>query len=371
VTDTLTVSETRPGLTLPFDSRHLDELLDAAGIDILVAASKHNIQYLLGGYRFFFFDQFDAVGIERYLPILIYRKGRPEDAVYIGNGMEDSEAENGRFWCPKVETRSWGTLDAASLAAKHIERLNGRSSRIGIEFPFIPADAMDALRTSLPDCRFVDGCLPLERLRAVKTPAELTLIREASERVVDAMLATFDACRPGLTKHRVTARLREEERNRGLNFEYCLITTGTGFNRAPSDQVLRSGDIISLDSGGRYQGYIGDLCRMGIVGTPDAELEDLLGWIETIQQKARSPIRAGMIGREIYDAVEPVLASSPLAADTHFVAHGMGIIGHEAPRLSDHTPVGYPAYNADLPLRAGMDGPVDRDDPFASSARVH
>ena len=354
VTDTSTLLEKSPGLTLPFDSQHLDDLLDAAGIDILVATSKHNIQYLLGGYRFFFFDQFDAVGIERYLPILLYRKGRPDDAVYIGNGMEDSEAENGRFWCPKVETRSWGTLDAAGLAAKHIQRLGGLSGRIGIEFPFIPADAMETLRTSLPGCQFVDGCLPLERLRAVKTPAELTLIREASERVIDAMLATFDACRPGLTKHGVTARLRQEERDRGLNFEYCLITAGRGFNRAPSDQILRSGDIISLDSGGRYEGYIGDLCRMGIVGKPDAELEDLLGWVETIQQRARSPIRAGMIGREIYDAVETVLADSPLAADAHFVAHGMGIIGHEAPRLSGRTPVGYPAYDADLPLLAGM-----------------
>ncbi len=37
--------------TLSFDTEKLDRLLDAAGIDVLVASSKHNIQYLLGGYR--------------------------------------------------------------------------------------------------------------------------------------------------------------------------------------------------------------------------------------------------------------------------------------------------------------------------------
>ena len=41
---------------VPFDQAKLDRLLDEAGIDVLVVTSKHNIQYLLGGYRFFFFD---------------------------------------------------------------------------------------------------------------------------------------------------------------------------------------------------------------------------------------------------------------------------------------------------------------------------
>ena len=93
---------------------------------------------------------------------------------------------------------------------------------------------------------------------------------------------------------------------------------------------------------------------MGIAGRPDAELEDLLGWVEAVQQAARAPIRPGMLGQEIFAAVEGILLSSPYSADTHFVAHGMGIIGHEAPRLRDRGPVTYPAYDDDLPLQAGM-----------------
>ena len=37
---------------IPFDTRHLDGLMDRAGIDVLLVTSKHNVQYLLGGYRF-------------------------------------------------------------------------------------------------------------------------------------------------------------------------------------------------------------------------------------------------------------------------------------------------------------------------------
>ena len=38
----------------PFDTARLDTLLEDEGIDVLVATSKHNVQYLLGGYRFSF-----------------------------------------------------------------------------------------------------------------------------------------------------------------------------------------------------------------------------------------------------------------------------------------------------------------------------
>ncbi len=339
---------------LPFDNAQLDDLLEAAGIDVAVITSKHNIQYLLGGYRFFFFAHFDALGVSRYLPILVYPKGRPDQAAYIGNAMEDSEHENGRFWCPTVDTTSWGTMDAMALAIRHIRTLGLPAATIGAEFGFIPADAMDALRSAFPDGRIVEAHMPLERLRAVKRPEELTLIREASEQVIDAMLATFAQMHPGMTKRALSDLLREEEHARGLSFDYCLITAGTGFNRAPSSQVIAAGDIVSLDSGGSYKGYFGDMCRMGIVGTPDPELEDLLGGIEAIQQAARTAIRAGAPGRAIFASVADLLTAAPNRAHTQFVAHGMGIIGHEAPRLSDRGPVTYPAYDSELPLREGM-----------------
>ena len=52
--DTVTRSATTPGI--PFDADKLDRLMDEAGIDVLVATSKHNVQYLLGGHRAFFFS---------------------------------------------------------------------------------------------------------------------------------------------------------------------------------------------------------------------------------------------------------------------------------------------------------------------------
>ena len=338
---------------LPFDSARLDNLLDEAGMDAVVISSKHNIQYLFGGYRFFFFDHFDAIGVSRYLPLLVYVKGRPEQSTYIGHGMESYEKDLGKFWTPVFQTAG-ATLDSTQLAIDHLGKLAPKVKRVGVERAFLPADAAELMARELPGVTFVEAHLPLERLRARKTREELDLLRAASELVVDSMLAVIASHGPGATKLELVEALRREEVNRGLTFEYCLITAGASLNRAPSDQVWAAGDILSIDSGGNYKGYIGDLCRMAIQGEPDSELEDLLGEVDAIQMAARKPIRAGANGGDIYASAGEVLKRSSRANSIEFVAHGMGLISHEAPRLTSHGPVPYPAYDVDRPLEAGM-----------------
>jgi Xaa-Pro dipeptidase len=163
---------TRPGQTLgvPFDASMLDDAMDAAGIDVLLVTSKHNVQYLLGGYRFFFFERMDAIGQSRYLPILIYPRGAPEKAAYFANGMEGFEQELTPLWTPEVQTLYWGTLDAMAAALTHLKRIGLASVRIGIEASFMPVDANLALRAALPHAPIRQALGPLEHLRAVKTP---------------------------------------------------------------------------------------------------------------------------------------------------------------------------------------------------------
>jgi Xaa-Pro aminopeptidase len=337
----------------PFDTGKLDRLMDEAGLDVLIATSRHNVQYLLGGYRFFFFDVMEAIGTSRYLPAFIYQKGHPENAAYIGNRMEGFERELGSIWTPVVKTASWGTIDAIGLVIDHVRKLGGNARRVGIEGGFMPSDAKDVL-ASLNSFELREAHFTLERLRAAKSPDEIELIRQASERVVDAMAATFKACAPGMTKHDIVERLKREEHERDLVFEYCLIAAGTSHNRAPSNQRLEEGDVVSLDSGGNYKGYIGDLSRMGVLGEPDNELCELLEEVETIQQAARRVIRPGALGGDIIAAGEAAAKSSVHRKVLDFTAHGIGLVSHEAPRLTATGPVPYAPYDADRALEGGM-----------------
>lgn len=349
----MAVTESALSKPMPFDAKHLDKLLDDAGIDVLVATSKHNIQYLLGGYRFFFFDTMDAAGVSRYLPALVYQKGKPENTAYIGCAMENYEKDLGKFWPSALDLGATGSLTTAERALGHIKKLSG-VRRVGVESGFIPADAEGVIRQGLSNVEVVDAVFPLERLRSRKTPQEIEHLREASERVVESMLTVFGAAQPGMTKAELAEMLRREEVNRGLVFDYCLITAGTSLNRAPSGQRLEAGDIMSLDSGGNYKGYIGDLCRMGILGTPDAELVDLLAWIDGVQQAARKPVKPGGRGGDVIAIAEDMLADSPHKAYTHYMAHGMGLVTHEAPRLMNNKRMSYTGHDIERPLEPGM-----------------
>lgn len=338
----------------PFDTGRLDRLMEEAGIDVLLATSKHNTQYLLGGYRFIFFSAMDAIGHSRYLPVVVYEKGRPDHAAFVANKMESGEHHNHPFWTPAFHPETWGSLDAANRAIEHVKKIGRAGARIGIEPAFLPSDAYRLLAERLDGARLVDATPMMERMRALKAPHELEQLRTASELITQSMMATIATAREGTTKAEIIERLRREETNRGLQFEYCLLTLGSSHNRASSDQAWRKGEVMSIDSGGNFRGYIGDLCRMGVLGEPDAELEDLLGEIEAVQQAAFSKVRAGARGGELIAAGEKVLKASKVAAFTDFFAHGMGLITHEAPFLMTNHPVAYEGVDAERPLEANM-----------------
>jgi len=339
---------------VPFDSDRLDRLMDEAGIDVLLATSKHNVQYLLGGHRAFFFDTMDAMGLSRYLPVMIYPKGTPEKAAYVGARLEKFQQEVRPLWVSEVQTSSNGSVDSMEKTIDYLRRAGLRPRRIGAETAFLPLDAGKILQAAFSGSEIVDALPVLERLRARKSSEELRMLRIASEAVIESMQAVIANHGPGTTKQELADALKCEEVLRGLTFDYCLVAAGTSHNRAPSDQRWEQGDVLSLDSGGNYHGYIGDVARMAILGEPDAELEDLLDEIERIQRAAMKPIKAGAMGGEIYAAGEGLMLKSKHHNHMEFLAHGMGLVSHEAPHLTNKGPVPYPDDDARRPLETGM-----------------
>ena len=227
--------------SIPFDTKRLDRLMDEAGIDVLLATSKHNVQYLLGGHRAFFFDYMDAMGLSRYLPIVVYPKGAPEKAAFFGHRLENFQREVKPFWTPEAELHVVGLGRRDEEGGRAHQEDRQCPKRVGVEMAFLPMDSAAALKSNLPDAEIVDALFVLERLRALKSPAELEMLRVASERVIESMQAVIAKHGPGTTKQEIADALKVEEVNRGLTFEYCLIAAGASHNRAPSAAALGGG----------------------------------------------------------------------------------------------------------------------------------
>ena len=200
-------AQSAKGLAIPFDHQRLDRLMDAAGIDVVLATSKHNVQYLLGGHRADFFDYMDATGVTRYLPVLVYPRAQPEKAAYIGHRLE-------KFQHPEQAGVDAGDADQhLGLGRRHAEggrpHPQGRASRPSASPPnsaSCPMTPRSFLRAAFPDAEWVDALYVLERQRVKKSPEELQALKYASEAVIDSMQAVID---------QTTARHEQGRRRRG------------------------------------------------------------------------------------------------------------------------------------------------------------
>jgi Xaa-Pro aminopeptidase len=338
----------------PFDADLLDQLMDEARVDLVLATSKHNVQYLLGGYRFFFFSEMDAIGLSRYLPVAGYVRGQPAHAFYVGNPMEPWQQQHEPLWLDNIFNLAKSSTSAAETAAERIRTLALGKGTIAIEMPFLPADAFETLRKRLPEATFVDAVVMLEELRAVKQLAELVLLEEASDAVVDSMVATIQTAKPGITTAALAERLRREETSRGLVFDYCLAAASGDLSRAPSRRTWDNETALSLDSGGTKKGYIGDLARMAVFGTPSDLMIELLEEVDCIQMAARRAATAGARGGDIYDAVRSALVGLQHRDLVDFEAHGIGLVSHEVPHLTGTGTWPYPGTHVNRELRAGI-----------------
>lgn len=341
-------------MQVPFDVTKLDVLMDVEHIDVVLASSKHNVRYLLGGHTAAFFRHFDALGISRFQPLLGYFRQRAEAAFYVGSVLEADQVAVAPVWPGNVQLNQFWSASAARAAAETIAKVAGPDVKIAVESAFLPVDAFDALKQVLPNARFTEAHGILEELRAIKSPQELDWLRKASRGVVDAMMATFAATDAGATDLDVTETYKREILSRGLTYEYSLITIGRDLNRSVSSRRWQDGQLLSLDSGAEYAGYIGDFCRMAVQGGPSPRMVEVLEQVQAVQAAARAPIRAGEIGRTIYESATAEMARLPDRAYAGFLAHGMGLISHEAPRLTATGGVPYPATHADRPLETGM-----------------
>ncbi len=319
--------------TVPFDRVRMDDLLGDAGVDLVVASSPHNTRYLLGGYRHHFHERMPAGGRSSYLSVVGYARERPDAAFLVGRPGEQEEQRRAGVWVPNILDEGRSSAAVGEILAREATRLGAGAGTIAVELPFLPADALLVLQRELPGAKVVDATPLLEELRLIKQPYELALLKEASERVVAAMLATYARSVPNITTREMVVLLQEEEAKRELAFDYCLIATARSFFRAPSDDRWESGQSISTDSGGSRHGYLGDLARMAVHGEPSQLMRELLEEVDTAQQAARRPIRPGTPYTDVNAAALGAIEHLPHRSEIDFEAHGMGLVNHEAPHV--------------------------------------
>lgn len=176
-----------------------------------------------------------------------------------------------------------------------------------------------------------------------KTEGELDLIHEANAIVQEVLEGLQERVRPGITTGELDAWAEEHIRSRGgvpafLNYKGYPSTLCTALNDVivhgiPDQRPLVEGDIVGLDCGVFYKGYVGDAARTYAVGQISDEASELMRitreglWLGC--QMMRSGGRLGDVGWAIQSYVE----RHGFSIVRQFVGHGVGMSLHEEPQV--------------------------------------
>jgi methionyl aminopeptidase len=199
----------------------------------------------------------------------------------------------------------------------------------------------------------------------LKSPAELAKMREAGRVVANTLRLVAAAVRPGVSLRELeeigAACIREHgARSSFLGYlpswapapypaTLCLSINEVIVHGIPGDQVLREGDLLSIDCGAEVEGYHGDSAVTVPVGNVDEAGKHLVATAEEALAAGIAAARAGGRLGDISHAVRTVTRRGGYGIPDGFGGHGVGTAMHEDPHVPN---VGRPGRG--LRLREGL-----------------
>jgi len=166
--------------------------------------------------------------------------------------------------------------------------------------------------------RVQDVRAPLDEMRLVKDPHELTLMRRAARIAAAAHRRAMQFARPGRSEHEVEAELLHEFRRSGAQFPaYSPIVAG-GENACvlhyvANDAPLRAGELLLIDAGCELDGYASDITRTFPVGGRFSGAQRAVYEVVLAAQRAAMErVRPGSRWNEPHEAALRVLAQGML-----------------------------------------------------------
>ncbi|MCP9486340.1 MAG: Xaa-Pro peptidase family protein [Gaiellaceae bacterium MAG52_C11] len=212
-------------------------------------------------------------------------------------------------------------------------RLAGQT--IGIEAHVLTLDSLHALRAGSVAAQPTSGLV--ERLRAIKEPAELESLRQAaaiSDKVFGALAEERFA---GRTELELAWRVRElfnEHGSSELSFDTMVAAADNGASPHSDnrDVAVLANTLVIIDAGCRVDGYASDCTRTFATGGLPDELARAYAVCLEAQLAGLEAMGPGVSGREADAAARDVIAAAGWAEEFgHGLGHGIGLEVHEAP----------------------------------------
>ena len=294
------------------------------GVEAVLVGPSADFRYLTG---------YLPPGLERLTMLVVPAEGTPRLLVPALEAPLASE----HLGDLEVDLLAWEeTDDPVALVRDALQSAGIARGRLAVGDQLWSAFLL-RLQEALPGASFTVASTVTRSLRMVKDAAEI----QALARVAAAIDSVID----GLADLRWAGRSeREVARDldaaiRATHDETLFVIVGSGPNSAsphhvPGDRVIRPGDPVVVDIGGRLDGYGSDTTRTLVVGEPPAEFVELY---EVLQRAQRAGCEASVQGvpAEAVDAAcrQLIAAAGHGEHFIHRTGHGIGLEEHEDPYI--------------------------------------
>jgi len=180
----------------------------------------------------------------------------------------------------------------------------------------------------------------------LKSRDEITIMRQSGRILAETLQLLADRVRPGLVEAELDEIARREFRKRGVTPTFlgyqgypatvCVSVNDEIVHGIPSDREIMDGDIVSIDLGCTYKGFVADSAVTVGAGTISEAGQRLIEVTREALQRGIAAARPGGRVGEIGSAIQTWVESQGLAVVREYVGHGGGRQMHEDPQIPNY-----------------------------------
>ncbi len=298
----------------------------------LMAENHIDAMVLEGGTSMSYFTGTRWGNSERTFAVVIPAKG---ELAWVTPAFEEERArELIKFG---TDIRPWQEDESPYRVIANILRDRKATNRIGIE-ERLRFFVYDGVKKELPRADFVLGTAVTAGCRMFKSPAEIALLQKANDITLQAIGESLKSLKEGMTTGELGATYASAVRGLGGVSDGALVIFGkyTAFPHGSiQPQKLKDGDVVLLDAGCNLEGYISDITRTTVFGTPTQRMRDVWDTEKRAQSAALAAAQVGATCESVDAAARKVITAAGFGPDyklpglPHRTGHGIGMDGHE------------------------------------------
>ena len=181
----------------------------------------------------------------------------------------------------------------------------------------------------------------------LKNATQIAAMKDAGRITGEALLVARDMVRPGVSTYEIDQAIRRYIEKcgaiptflgyGGFPASACIGINDEVIHGIPSKKViLKEGDIVKIDTGATYRGYVGDSARTIPVGRVS---EEAMRLIEVTRKSFYAGVDALCIGNRLGDvgaAIDATVRAAGFSTVRRYVGHGIGTEMHESPDVPNY-----------------------------------